>query len=340
MTRRDLLFTSAAAVANGAPMPTQKLGLDFFSLRSQSWNAFELLDFAKKHGASSAHFSEPRFLRSLQPDHLKRVRERADDLGLALEVGFGSICPTSTRFAADEGSAQKQLLRMSAAARILGSPFVRCYLGSADDRKGGIPFEKHIENTIAVCKSVRDHEGRRGIKIAVENHAGDLQALQLKQLIEEAGKDYVGALLDPGNAAWTLEDPHHALEVLAPYALTTGIRDSRIWQDGNGINVMWVPMGKGNIDIDRWARRFGELRPDLPFSLEIIHTASPRKFAVRDPKFWDCYRDVPAWVYEGFAARARGGEPYQALEGGDPVERQRRDVAADMTYSRRLLGIG
>ena len=338
MTRCDLLLGAAAAAAKGAPMPERKLGLDFFSLRSQNWSAFELLDFAGKHGASSAHFSEPRFLGSLQPDHLKRVREHADKLGLALEVGFGSICPTSTRFAADQGTAQEQLLRMFGAARILGSPFVRCYLGGADDRKSAVPLEKHIENTIAVCKSVRDHEGRGGIRIAVENHAGDLQARQLKQLGEEAGKDYVGALLDSGNAAWTLEDPHHTLEVLAPCALTTGIRDSRIWQDGDGINVMWTPMGEGNVDIDRWARRFGELRPDLPFSLESINTPSPRKFAVHDPQFWEHYRDVPTWVYAGFAARARRGEPY-AAPGGDPVERQRLDVAADMAYSRKLLDL-
>ncbi len=339
MTRRDLLYAATAVVANGASMPKQELGLDLFSLRSQGWSAFELLDFAKKNGASSAHFSEPRFLGSLESDHLKRVREHADQLGLAVEVGFGSICPTSTRFAAEKGTAQEQLLEMFGAARILGSPFVRCYLGSADDRKGEIPFEKHIENTIAVCKSLRDHEGRHGIKIAVENHAGDMQALQLKQLVEEAGKGHVGALLDPGNATWTLEDPLHTLEVLAPYALSTGIRDSRVWLDDEGINVMWVPMGNGNIEIDKWAKRFGELRPDLPFSLEIINLASPRKFAVRDTKFWEHYRDVPAWVYEGFLARARGGQPYEAPD-GDPVEKERRDVAADMAYARRLLGIG
>lgn len=339
MTRRDLLFAAPVVIANGAPMPKQKLGLDLFSLRSQGWSAFELLDFAAQHGASSAHFSEPRFLGSLKPDHLKRVREHADKLGLALEVGFGSICPTSTRFDADQGTAQEQLLKMFAVARVLGSPFVRCYLGSADDRKSDIPFEKHIENTIAVCKSLRDHEGRRGVKIAVENHAGDMQALQLKQLVEESGKGHVGALLDPGNSCWTLEDPHHTLEVLAPYALTTGIRDSRIWRDGDAINVMWTPLGKGNVAIDLWARRFGELRPDLPFSLEIINVSSPRKFAVHDSKFWDHYRDVPAWVYERFAAISRGGEPYRA-PGGDPVERERRDVAADMAYSRRLLGLG
>ena len=32
-----------------------------------------------------------------------------------------------------------------------------------------------------------------GLKIAIENHAGDMQARELKMLIEEAGKDFVGA---------------------------------------------------------------------------------------------------------------------------------------------------
>ncbi len=297
-------------------MPDRRLGLDFFSLRSQNWSPFQLLDFAHMHGVTVANFSEPRFLGGLAPDHLKRVREHADRLGIQLEVGFGSICPTSTRFLPEEGTAREQLLKMFAAAQVLGSPFVRCYLGSADERKGDVPLERHIENTIAVCKSVRDEDGRHGIKIAVENHAGDLQAQQLAGLVEEAGTDYVGALLDAGNATWTLEDPLHTLEVLAPYALTTGIRDSRIWLDGGAVQVMWVPLGEGNVGIERWAERFAQLRPDLAFSLEIINLRSPRRFPVRDPGFWEHYRDVPAWVYERFLALARTGAAYSPPAGG------------------------
>ena len=319
-------------------MPTSRLGLDLFSLRSQGWTAFQLLDFAHAHGATLVNFSEPRFLGSTEPDHLKRVREHADSLGIGVEVGFGSICPTSTRFIKEDGTAREQLLKMFGIAKILGSPFVRCYLGSADERKGKLPLEAHIENTIAACKSVRDEEGRHGIKIAVENHAGDLQALQLRALVEEAGTDYVGTLLDAGNATWTLEDPLHTLEVLAPLALTTGIRDSRIWIEDDQAHVMWVPLGQGNIGIDRWTARFRELRPDLAFSLEMINLRSARKFAVRDARFWEDYRDVPAWVYEGFMKLARNGQPYVAPE-GEPVALERQEVAADLSYSRRLLGL-
>ncbi len=319
-------------------MPTPRLGLDLFSLRSQGWTAFQLLNFAHAHGATVANFSEPRFLGSTESDHLKRVREHADSLGIQVEVGFGSICPSSTRFIKEDRTAREQLLGMFAIARILGSPFVRCYLGSADERKSELPLERHIENTIAACKSVRDEDGRHGIKIAVENHAGDLQALQLRALVEEAGTSYVGTLLDAGNATWTLEDPLHTLEVLAPLALTTGIRDSRIWIDGDDVHVMWVPLGRGNIGIDRWTRRFRELRPDLAFSLEMINLRSARKFAVRDKAFWAHYRDVPAWIYEDFMQLARSGEPYTAAE-GDPVALERAEVAADLAYSRRLLGL-
>lgn len=339
MTRRELLLAGAVASRlTGAEMPTKRLGLDLFSLRSQGWSAFQLLDFAHAHGATVVNFSEPRFLGSTDASHLKRVREHADALSIQIEVGFGSICPTSTRFAKQDGTAREQLLKLFGIARALGSPFVRCYLGSADDRKGEIPLERHIENTIAACRSVRDENGRHGIKIAVENHAGDLQAQQLRDLVEEAGTDYVGTLLDAGNATWTLEDPFHTLEVLAPLALTTGIRDSRIWIEDGTVNVMWVPMGQGNVGIDRWAERFAELRPDLAFSLEIINLRSPRKFAVRDKAFWDQYRDVPAWVYEDFMSVARTGQPYSPAA-GDPVELERVEVAADLAYARRLLGL-
>ena len=339
MTRREFLLAGAATPAIlEAITPAKQLGLDLFSLRSQGWTAFQLLDFAHAHGAVVANFSEPRFLGGTDSEHLKRVREHAETLGLRIEVGFGSICPTSTRFIKEDGSAREQLLKMFGIARILGSPFVRCYLGSAEERKGEIPLEQHIDNTIAACRSVRDEDGRHGIKIAVENHAGDLQAQQLRDLVEEAGTDYVGTLLDTGNATWTLEDPFHTLEVLAPLALTTGIRDSRIWIEDDAVSVMWVPMGQGNIGMERWAQRFFELRPDLAFSLEIINLRSARKFAVRDNGFWKHYRDVPAWVFEGFMKLARDGEPYVPAK-GDPVALERREIEADLAYSRKLLGL-
>lgn len=350
-TRREFLAAGVAASAaapSASAMSSNKLGLDFFSVRNQGWSPFQLLDFAKANGCQVAHFSEPRFLGgSLEEEHLRNVRKHADKRGLEVEVGFGSICPTSTRFVKEDGTAPEQLRRMLGVAEILGSKIVRCYLGSSNERTGELPLEAHIENTIASCKAVRDDFLRAGVKIAIENHAGDLQALQLKELIEEAGADYVGALLDAGNAAWTLEDPLHTLETLAPLAVTTGVRDSAIWETETGAAVMWVPLGRGVVDIRRWYARLRELRPDLTFSLEMINVPRPRGFSYRTPEFWEAYRDVPAWVFVGFENLARRGRPYVAPQppaGADEkawaAELERTDCENDLRFCREELGLG
>lgn len=335
-------------------MPTSvKLGLDFFSLRSQGWSAFELLDYAAKLGSQSAHFSEPRFLGGLDEAHLDAVKAHADRLGLELEVGFGSICSSSERFQSGAGTAEQQLRRMFQVARRLGSPIVRCYLGSSKDREGPIPLDQHIENTIKACKSVRSEALDLGLKIAIENHAGDLQSRQLRMLIEEAGPDYVGALYDSGNAAWTLENPLHALETLAPYVATSGIRDSAIWEVDAGAAVQWVAMGRGNVEIATIAERYAALCPGKVFSLEIINTRSPRVFPYWSQDFWEHYRDVPGWVLADFLERARSGQPYDGVPpgplGAAPdstefkrflVEQERRDVEQAVAFCKTELGFG
>jgi sugar phosphate isomerase/epimerase len=330
-----------------------KLGLDLFSLRSQNWSAFQLLDYSAKLGMQVAHFSEPRFLGSLDEPHLDQVKAHAVSLGLELEVGFGSICSSSQRFALEDGTAEEQLRRMFQVAHRLGSTIVRCYLGSSKDREGPIPLEEHIENTVRACKAVRSEALDLGLKIAVENHAGDLQSQQLRMLIEEAGPDYVGALYDSGNAAWTLEDPLHALETLAPYVVTSGIRDSAIWEVDSGAAVQWVAMGQGNVEIARIAERYAELCPGKVFSLEIINTRSPRVFPYWSEDFWEHYRDVPASVFAGFLRRARSGRPYDGVPRGPSgtasgsaefkqflVEQERRDVEQAVAYCKTELGLG
>jgi hypothetical protein len=64
------------------------------------------------------HFSEIRFIGGLETENLKRVRRRAEELGIEIEIGMRSICPTSKMFDAKAGTADEQLSRMiDAAAR-------------------------------------------------------------------------------------------------------------------------------------------------------------------------------------------------------------------------------
>src|SRR5579885_2460404 len=154
MTRRQFTVAAAAGVAFAQTSSPVRLGVDLFSIRSQGWTPFEYLDYCAKWKARVVHFSEIRFLGSLDPDHLRKVRAHAEQLGIQVEIGMRSICPTSNLFDAKQGTAEEQLSRMVDAARIIGSPIVRAVLGSMEDRRpNGI--EPHIENTVRVLHAVR-----------------------------------------------------------------------------------------------------------------------------------------------------------------------------------------
>lgn len=342
MHRRKFLKTAALAAAPAAAGAPVRFGIDLFSLRSQGWTPIQYLDYCARQKAKVVHFSEVRFIGNLEEANLRRVRAHAEELGIQVEIGMRSICPTSKMFDPSLGTAEEQLTKMIHAARIVGSPIVRAVLGSMADRVGPIPIEGHIENTVKTLRAVRTLAADNGLKIAIENHAGDMQARELKSLIEGAGKDFVGACLDSGNPLWTLEDPHLTLETLAPYVLTSHVRDTAIWREKDRIAVQWVRMGEGNIGIREYAKRYRELCPGRAFSLETIVT-QPRYFAYGEPGFWDGYRKTPAWEFARFLALADNGLPHPVIpppaSKQEGVEREREDLEAGVRFTHGELGI-
>jgi sugar phosphate isomerase/epimerase len=343
MTRRN--FLAAAGTAPGlfaAPaLAPVRLGMDLFSLRTQPWSAFEYLDYCAKWKAKVVHFSEIRFLGNLEDEHLRKVREHAGQLGIEVEIGMRSICPTSKAFDPMQGTAEEQIERMLHAARIVGSPIVRCFQGTFADRATPGGIDARIDDSVKVLRAMRSRVLDSGLKIAIENHAGDMQARELKRLVEEAGKDFVGVCLDSGNPLWVLEDPHLTLETLHPYVLTSHIRDTALWRVPEGAAVAWVRMGEGNVGIDDYVRKYQALCPGRALSLEIIVTP-PRIYPYFDPKFWDAYQTVPAWEFSRFLNLVEKGKPRPALP---PVpkemaaQREREDVEASLRYTYQLLSL-
>jgi len=344
--RRNFLGAAGAALAqadlaaSAEAAVNVRFGLDLFSLRSQGWTSFQCLDYCAKKGVKVVHFSEIRFLGSLEEENVRRVRAHADSLGIELEVGMRSICPSSTMFDRSQGTAEEQLVRMLAAARVAGSPIVRCVLGSSADRSAPMFIEGHIEDMVKVLRSVRTRFLDGGVKVAIENHAGDMQARELKTLVEEAGRDFVGVCLDSGNPLWTLEDPHLTLETLAPYVLTSHVRDTAVWSTPEGAAVAWTRMGEGNIGMEAYIRTYVEKCPERALSLEVIVNPRPRIFNYRDPKFWEPYRKTPAWEFTRFLALVEKGTPKSMppqVSGDAAVAREREDVDASIGWTQGFL---
>jgi len=355
-SRRAFLQTAAlagTALAAGLPADAQpaprrnlKLGFDNYSVRAMGWKAPQLLDYAAAQKVDVLLMSDLDVYDNFTDAHLKEIKARADTLGVQIHAGSWSICPTSKAFKDKWGTAEEHLRLILRVAGALGSPVARCVLGTGADRatEGGI--EARIADTVKVLKSCRSQALDAGVKIAIENHAGDMQAWELVTLIEAAGKDYVGALMDAGNSTWTLEDPLTALEQLGPYAVSAGIRDSAVWETADGAAVQWAAIGDGNVDFKAYAKRFAELCPQCPFVLEII-AGFPREFTYLKEGFWKTYPRARASDLAKFLALAKKGKPIDSFKVPPGVDRrpaeqefQKTQLEKSLRYCKEVLGLG
>jgi len=341
------LPATVSAAEFSAPRASKtKLGIDNFSVRAFGWNAEELIDYAASLKTDSLFITDLKPFSSRSDDYLNGVRARAADKGLQIQLGSWSICPTSRAFKSDWGTAEEHLTLGIRMAKALGSPVFRVILGTGEDRKTPGGIEARIEDTIKVLKSCSSKAVDAGVKVAVENHAGDMQAFELASLVERAGKDYVGVNLDSGNAAWTLEDPLESLEILGPYAVTTSLRDSAIWESADGAKVQWTAMGDGIIDWKKYFARFVELCPNVPVHIETI-SGGAREFPYLKKEFWTTFPNARGKDFARFVALAKKGkpiEPFKIPAGQDRKQAekdyQKSEIERSIKYCKEALGLG
>jgi sugar phosphate isomerase/epimerase len=253
MLRRSFLqsipLAAAAVAAPEAEDVPHKHGFDTYSLRAFKWTGMQLLDFAAAQKLDTIQFSSLGDYGGLDDANLQKVKDRAAQLNISIDSGMGCICETSKSFNKKGRPAREQLLEGLRVSHTVGAKAMRCFLGSSEDRLGPVPIEAHMETVIKLFRGVKSEAMDLGVKIALENHSGDMQARELRALILEAGKDYVGACMDAGNPLWCAEDPFVTLEILAPYTVTSHVRDSIVFETPHGAAGQWVAMGDGIIDL-------------------------------------------------------------------------------------------
>jgi len=333
-----------ANAATSAP-PKIKVGLDNFAVRGMQWKAPALIDYAASLKCDTLFLSDLDALESLEDAALREVRRRAEAAALGLYVGGWSICPTSKSFRPNRGTAEEHLRLGIRVAKTLGSPVYRVILGNSEDRKTEGGIQARIADTVKVLQACRRDALDAGIKIAIENHSGDMHSWELRQLIDAAGPDFVGANIDSGNAAWTLEDPMDVLETLGPVTICSSLRDNMVWSTPEGAVIQWTPVGDGLIDWKQWAVRWRVLCPTVPIMIETI--SAQRAFPYRQPDFWKFYDKRPDKLAK-FEALAQRGKPMTAVKfPTDPKERtaaqqalQKAEIEKSIAYLRNEIGLG
>jgi sugar phosphate isomerase/epimerase len=357
VTRRDFLQHSAALAAGTAigsatlsarrrAHPGHRLGLDNFAVRGMGWKAPQLVDYSASLGCTSLFISDLDAFESLEDAALAKIREQATTKGLQIHVGTWSVCPTSKAFKPNRGTADEHLALGIRAAKAIGSPVIRVVLGTWEDRLTDGGIDRHIESLLAVCRRQRSRALDAGIKIAIENHAGDMHSTELARLIETAGTDYVGVNFDSGNALWTLEDPIDALTHLGRYTVTTSLRDSAVWETPNGAAVAWTAMGEGQLDLEAFFTKFDQLCPAVAVHIETI-SGFNREMPYLTNDFWRAWPSMPAPAFARFLALAKQGKARATFEPPPGQDRtaaeqayQKGEIERSIKYCREKLGLG
>lgn len=288
-TRRELLAASAAPLANllvqadsfAEPQRT-RMGVVIHSYWNRKANDKEcgfddpltFLDFCRSLGAGGVQTS----IGVRDDAYAAKIQERLTTHNLYVE---GSIALPS-----DRGDVERFTNEVRTAKRC-GAKLFRTVLMNGrryevfDSAEAYRKFFEQAKESLRLAHTVVEkHE----IQMAVENHK-DLQAPDLLDLIKKFGSPLVGVCIDAGNNIALLETPQETVDLLAPHALTTHIKDMGVEEYTDGFLLAEVPLGTGIVDLPKIVAALRRVRPEITFNLEMM-TRDPLKIPCLTPKYW------------------------------------------------------
>lgn len=211
-----------------------------------------------------------------EPGWVDRVRRLMERYGVELELGFGDNYIAN---GADQPT-QTFAAFVERACKPLGVTMI----GTTSPLHGGRwlkdpPLPEQLDRLGSALSRLAPVAEDAGVKLAIENHA-DYRGHELAQVLERVGSPAVGARLDTANPYAVIEEPWATAEALAPYTLTTHIKDmiveaepgNRGLTPGGLLGLRHCVLGSGHVDlppiIDLLAAR-GPLGEDLWLVLEV-----------------------------------------------------------------------
>ncbi len=353
MMKRRSFLGGLGALSLNAALPTKiGIGYNTYCLRGLRMTDRQHFEQAAAWKLDALFLQDSLDPRAQDPAHWAELRTWAKEFNLRLETGGSGILPKTP----DLWEANlTQFRRNIARAKATGSPLVRGVCGSFRRELPLATTEANMELAIKVLRAVRSEVLDAGLKVAIEVHK-DFQAWEHKEIIETAGKDFVGTYLDTGNPVFTVEDPLLTLETLAPYVMTMHLRDSVVYEHPQGIAVQWVPLGDGTINFPQIIARARQLLdPSVHIYIKPITGRPPEVIPVHEEAWWQrWYPKARAWEYARFAAIAKRGRPYekhvvQEDVAGRPTPppyqaalnyQQKAHMEQSIAYARNVLGLG
>ena len=202
---------------------------------------------------------------------------------------------------------------------------------------------EHAYQSLLLVKKALERPPYNEMRVAVENHK-DWRTSELVDLLERVDSPNIGVCLDTGNSIALLEDPMETVEALAPWAVTTHLKDMAVEQYEDGFLLSEVPLGKGFLDLPRIVSTIRKQQPGIHFNLEMI-TRDPLKVPCLTEGYWATLDGTSGWPLARalkMVHRHASKTPLPRVSGLDPDERVRREddnVRESLRYARERLGL-
>jgi len=269
----------------GAVAYSFQYSIGLFSYRQRAGERFDALKFVEATHAAGGNVAQlfHMMIDSLSDDDLRRLRQRAEQLDVLLEV-HGGHAP------------RKDFEHTMRQAAKLGSRVVGCSFGFmlrpdklatlADWDRHYAACEKRIAELAHVARSLN-------LTLAIENHL-DFTLDELHTLLRKFESDQIGLLFDAGNWIGTLDDPLEAADTLGRYVAATHYKDFVIEEVPHGFRFTMVPLGCGSLRLEELTRRLQkQVRPEVAYSIEMMNG---QHFDVNwlEDRFWVPFRNKTA----------------------------------------------
>ena len=283
----------------GAVAYGYQYSIGLFSYMDRPGKKFDAVQFVEATHAAGGEVAQlyHSMIRDLDDEGVKRLRRRADELHVLLEVHGGG--------ALGKWSKYEDTMRRAAA---LGCKVVGCTFGMLmrPDKIATLDaWDQHVKQCEIRLRELAPLAKSLGITIGVENHL-DFSVAELRDLIRRVNSPNVGVLFDVGNTIGTLDDPTEAADILGPYTVATHYKDFAIEEVARGFRFCMVPLGCGSLQLPEITRRLlKHVDPEMGMSIEMMNG---QHFEVNwlEDRFWIPYRDKTARQVAATLRHVRG----------------------------------
>jgi sugar phosphate isomerase/epimerase len=213
-----------------------------------------MLEETRSRGGEVFQICDYPAIESMTRAQLHDVRDRAADLGIALELG--------TR-----GISLGHLDKYRELAAILDARFVRSMLHTADHK----PSTAEAVDLLGVAVP-RYRE--QGVTLGLETYE-QVPTADLLTVVRSVDSPYLGVCLDPGNCVARLELPDDVIRAVAPHVVNMHVKDFAFTRQEGwvGFSLAGCPLGTGLLDYDGMIRA---VRPEARNISQIVEHWLPR----------------------------------------------------------------